>query len=59
MVSHDAKRTRGELARRLRLAGGAPRTPGAVAEIAARSMRVELEPPAGAGRPWRLTVVTG
>jgi len=59
VVSHDAKRTRGELARQLLLAGGAPRTPAEVAELAARSMRVELEPPEGAGRPWRLTVVTG
>jgi cytoplasmic iron level regulating protein YaaA (DUF328/UPF0246 family) len=59
VVSHDAKRWRGLLARQLLLAGGSPRTPQDVAAIAARAARVELDPPEGAGRPWRLTVVTG
>ncbi|MFM7247341.1 MAG: YaaA family protein [Actinomycetota bacterium] len=59
VVSHDAKRWRGLLARQLLLAGGAPRTPQEVAALAARGARVELDPPEGAGRPWRLTVVTG
>ena len=59
VVSHDAKRWRGLLARQLLLAGGSPRTPEEVAALAAREARVELDPPEGAGRPWRLTVVTG
>ena len=59
VVSHDAKRWRGLLARQLLLAGGSPRTPEEVAALAAREARVELDPPDGAGRPWRLTVVTG
>ena len=59
VVSHDAKRWRGLLARQLLLAGGSPRTPEEVAALAAREARVELDPPEAAGRPWRLTVVTG
>lgn len=59
VVSHDAKRTRGEIARQLLRAGGAPRTPAQVAALAGESLRVELDPPEGPGRPWRLTVVTG
>ena len=59
VVSHDAKRWRGLLARQLLVAGGSPRTPEEVAALAAREARVELDPPEAAGRPWRLTVVTG
>ncbi len=58
VVSHDAKCTRGELARHVLLGGEAPRTVEELADVAARAFEVELEPPEGAGRPWRLTVVT-
>lgn len=58
VVSHDAKRTRGELARHVLMSGEAPRTAEDLAAVAARAFAVELEPPEAAGRPWRLTVVT-
>ncbi|MGA0123018.1 MAG: YaaA family protein [Gaiellales bacterium] len=58
VVSHDAKRTRGELARHVLLHGGSPRTVHDLAAIAATAFVVELDPPGAAGRPWRLTVVT-
>lgn len=58
VVSHDAKRTRGELARHVLLSGETPRTVEELAALAAGAFEVELDPPEGAGRPWRLTVVT-
>ena len=56
-VSHDAKHTRGLLARHLLTrAGRAPRTPGQLHDAAAEAFAVALAEPARAGRPWVLDV---
>lgn len=57
VVSHDAKRTRGEVARHLLSARTVPATVVELAACVAEGFRVELAEPAADGRPWELTVV--
>ena len=57
VVSHMAKKTRGEVARHLLLSGARPRGPEELAAALAGAFTVELAPPARAGAPWELTVV--
>jgi cytoplasmic iron level regulating protein YaaA (DUF328/UPF0246 family) len=57
VVSHLAKLTRGRLARHLLEAGRSPRTPEALAGLAAEAFEVELSRPERRGRPWTLDVV--
>ena len=57
VVSHMAKKTRGEVARHLLVSGARPRTPGELAAAVAECFRCELAPPARAGAPFELTVV--
>jgi cytoplasmic iron level regulating protein YaaA (DUF328/UPF0246 family) len=57
VVSHLAKHTRGELARLLLEQDADPRTPAALAEVAATRWPVELVPPARPGAGWILDVV--
>lgn len=58
VVSHDAKRTRGEVARHVLLSGALPRGAEELADVIGRAFRCELEPPARGDAPWRLTIVT-
>ena len=58
VVSHDAKRTRGEVARHVALSGETPRDAAGLAALIGRAYRSELEPPERDGAPWRLTIVT-
>ena len=58
VVSHDAKRTRGEVARFVAETGETPRTVEGLAALIRRRFPCELEPPARADAPWRLTIVT-
>ncbi len=58
VVSHDAKRTRGLVARHVLASGARPRTVEALADLVAEAFPVELDPPERNGRPWRLNVVT-
>ena len=56
-VSHDAKHTRGLVARRLLVDGADPRRPEELAEAMAPHFGVDLLPPVRAGRsPWTLHV---
>lgn len=58
VVSHLAKRTRGQVARHLLLRGGrAPRTPRLLATAVAERFPCELSEPVHRGRPWTLDVV--
>lgn len=57
VVSHMAKKTRGEVARHLLAAGARVRRPEELAVAVATAFRCELEPPPVPGKPWRLTVV--
>ncbi|HEY5294738.1 MAG TPA: peroxide stress protein YaaA [Gaiellaceae bacterium] len=57
VVSHMAKKTRGEVARHVLVTGARPRTPAELAAVVAEKFVCELEPPVRAGAPWRLTVV--
>ena len=57
VVSHMAKKTRGEVARHLLVSGARPRTPAALADAVAEKFPCELEPPARDGAPYVLTVV--
>ena len=59
VVSHMAKKTRGEVARHLLVSGARPRTPAELAGAVAELFRCELEPPERAGGPFTLTVVQG
>ena len=57
VVSHMAKRTRGEVTRHLLTAGTRVRTPQELAVAVATGFGCELEPPSRPGQPWELTVV--
>src|SRR6478736_3099652 len=57
VVSHMAKKTRGEVARQLLVSGARPRTPAELAEAVGARFACELEPPERAGAPFVLTVV--
>jgi uncharacterized protein len=57
VVSHLAKKTRGEVARHLLTSGARPRTPAALADAVAEAFRCELAPPERTGQPFELTVV--
>ena len=58
VVSHDAKKTRGEVARFVAETGETPRTVDELAAVVRRRFPCELEPPERADAPWRLTIVT-
>lgn len=58
VVSHDAKRTRGEVARHVAASGAKPRDVAALAALIGEGFRCELDEPERAGAPWRLTIVT-
>jgi cytoplasmic iron level regulating protein YaaA (DUF328/UPF0246 family) len=57
VVSHMAKKTRGEVARHLLVSGARPRTPAELAEAVGAQFACELEPPDRDGAPFVLTVV--
>ncbi len=57
VVSHLAKKTRGEVARHLLVAGAHPRTAEELADAVAGRFACELEPPERVGAPFVLTVV--
>ncbi|CAB4694004.1 unannotated protein [freshwater metagenome] len=57
VVSHFAKKARGEVARHLLTSGAKVRTPEELAAAVAQAFTVELEPPAKPGQPYELTVV--
>jgi len=57
VVSHMAKKTRGEVARHLLVSGARPRTPAELAVAVAESFTCELEAPERPGGPFTLTVV--
>jgi cytoplasmic iron level regulating protein YaaA (DUF328/UPF0246 family) len=57
VVSHMAKKTRGEVARHLLVSGARPRTPAELADAVGARFACELEPPERAGAPFVLTVV--
>jgi uncharacterized protein len=57
VVSHMAKRTRGEVARHLLVSGARPRTPAELADAVGEVYACELTPPERAGAPYVLTVV--
>lgn len=57
-ATHQAKHTRGLVARELCAAGPAPTTPSRLAERLGRSFDVTLAPPPRTGRPWDLAVRT-
>jgi uncharacterized protein len=58
VVSHMAKKRRGEVARHVLVAGVRPRTPAELAAIVAECFACELAPPERPGRPHELTVIT-
>ena len=57
VVSHMAKKTRGEVARHLLVSGAKPRTPAELADAVAERFTCELAPPVRRGAPFTLTVV--
>ncbi|MSO96133.1 MAG: peroxide stress protein YaaA [Thermoleophilia bacterium] len=57
VVSHMAKKTRGEVARHLLVSGARPRTPTELADAVADGFACELAPPERDGAPFVLTVV--
>lgn len=57
VVSHMAKKTRGEVARHVLLSGVRPRTPAELADAVSEAFRCELAPPPRPGAPFELTVV--
>ncbi len=57
VVSHMAKKTRGEVARHLLVSGARPRAPAELLDAVAEQFACELEPPERAGGPFTLTVV--
>ena len=57
VVSHMAKKTRGEVARHLLVSGARPRTPAELADAVGARFSCELEPPERPGAPFVLTVV--
>ena len=58
VVSHDAKKTRGEVARFVAETGETPKDVDALAALIRRRFPCELDPPERADTPWRLTIVT-
>ena len=58
VVSHFAKKTRGEVARHVLSVGVRPRTAEELRDAIAERFRCELVPPDRPGRPYELTVVT-
>lgn len=58
VVSHDAKKTRGEVARFVAETGETPKSVEQLASLVRRRFPCELDPPERAGAPWRLTIVT-
>ncbi|MBA2280064.1 MAG: peroxide stress protein YaaA, partial [Acidimicrobiia bacterium] len=56
-VSHNAKHTRGLVARRIVVDGLNPTRPAALAEGLSAHFDVDLQPPDRPGRPWELQVV--
>ena len=57
VVSHFAKKTRGEVARHVLACGVRPRTANELCDAVAGQFRCELVPPARPGDPYELTVV--
>ncbi len=57
VVSHMAKKTRGEVARHLLVSGARPRTPADLASAVGECFANELAPPLRPGAPYELTVV--
>jgi cytoplasmic iron level regulating protein YaaA (DUF328/UPF0246 family) len=57
VVSHMAKKTRGEVARHLLVSGARPRTPAELADAVGEVYACELTPPGRIGAPYVLTVV--
>ncbi len=57
VVSHMAKKTRGEVARHLLVSGARPRTPAELVDAVAEQFACELEPPERAGGSFTLRVV--
>jgi cytoplasmic iron level regulating protein YaaA (DUF328/UPF0246 family) len=57
VVSHMAKRTRGEVARHLLASDARPRTPEELRDAVGERFTCELAPPARSGAPFVLTVV--
>lgn len=57
VVSHFAKKTRGEVARHVLTVGARPRTAEELRDAVAERFRCELAPPDRPGRPYELTVV--
>ena len=58
VVSHDAKKTRGQVARYVAESGEQPATVEALAALIRQRFPCELESPERADAPWRLTIVT-
>lgn len=58
VVSHDAKKTRGEVARFVAETGETPTNVEALVTLIHRRFPCELDPPVRADAPWRLTIVT-
>ncbi len=57
VVSHMAKKTRGEVARHVLLSGARPRSAEELAAAVSEAFSCELAPPARAGAPFVLTIV--
>ena len=57
VVSHFAKKTRGEVARHVLSCGVKPRSAADLRDAVAEQFRCELVPPARPGQPYELTVV--
>ncbi len=55
-ATHNAKHTRGLVARHLAVAGASPRTPAALRDVVGEGFEVELHEPRRAGTPWELSV---
>lgn len=58
VVSHDAKKTRGEVARFVAETGETPKSVEHLVSLVRRRFPCELDPPERADAPWRLTIVT-
>ena len=58
VVSHNAKHTRGEVARFVAASGEQPLSVPELAALVRRAFACELEAPARDGAPWQLTIVT-
>lgn len=55
-ATHNAKHTRGLVARHLAEAGATPRTPAALRDVVADHFHTELSEPRRTGTPWELSV---